>query len=68
MLLSDDERRRFSEYLRRDADSSTAIAEQMEKLGGPPGKTLAENERRYAAAANLIADRLDATESMSIGR
>lgn len=66
MLLTDDERLRFTEYLDLESESAKGIAEQMEKLAGPAGQVLAKQERLYAAAARLIADRLRSTDSFVV--
>ena len=68
LLLDDAERHRFAEYLEREAQSASAMAEQIEKTAGPVGAVLGKQERLYAAAATLIAKRLRATESFSIGK
>jgi transcription initiation factor TFIIIB Brf1 subunit/transcription initiation factor TFIIB len=64
MLFSDDERRRFSEWLRQEATTAKQLIEQMEKL--PIGSALAKGEKIYAAACVVIASRLEKTETVTI--
>jgi hypothetical protein len=65
MLLSDAERKKFSEYLKRDAESNRLIAKQMESMPGLP-KALYEHKIKEAEAAELIAKSLDSGESVTI--
>lgn len=65
MLLTDDERRRFAEYLEQDAASGEAILSQLEKLPGMDAiirKTQAE-----VAATKIVAKKLRSLHSESIG-
>jgi hypothetical protein len=62
MLLTDAERRKFSEYLKRDAESNRLIAGQLEKFSKP----LADLKIKEAEAAELIAKSLDSGESVTI--
>jgi hypothetical protein len=62
MLLTDDERRRFAEYLEKDADSNELLAAQLEKLNSQLGM----QKRIEAAAERLIARNLRVSESQSI--
>ena len=66
MLLSDAERRKFTEWLEHESLSADAIARQMEQLKSPPMVELAKRERSYVVACNIIADRLRKTESQTI--
>lgn len=66
LLLTDSERERFAAWLEREAASSNGIAEQAEKLG-PAMAPLIARERAESAAALLIARKLRATVTDSIG-
>lgn len=66
LLLTEQERCRFADWLEHEAVVAAGMAAQMETLG-PHGVLVAEREKRYASAAAFIAARLRATESMSIG-
>ena len=65
LLLTDQERQRFSAWLRAEAEGHVGMAKQMEEL--PNMAPMALRERQRAAAKTLIAMELDSTESMSIG-
>lgn len=66
MLLTSEERDRFAAWLENEAATAKVLIEQMEKLG-PHVAPLVAREKAEAAAALLIARKLRATESMSIG-
>jgi hypothetical protein len=65
MLLTNDERRRFIEYLERDALSNQQLVSQMEQLG-PAMMTLAKRYKDKISAALLIADDLRRVELQTI--
>ena len=65
MLLTNDERQKFAQWLEILAASNKGIAEQAKALG-PVGEIIAKRELIEAAAAILIADKLRATETVSI--
>ncbi len=65
MLLTDEERRKFAEWLEQDAASCRAIADQLEKLG-PMHHAMANKERIDAIAEMLIAKKLRNTESFEV--
>lgn len=67
LLLTDEERQRFAEWLEMEARSAAAMAQQLGKVGPAVGEALSRKERLYAAAATLIARRLRETESFSVG-
>ena len=54
LLLTPQERDRFVIYLNQQADSNEQIAEQLEKVGGPPMLTVAKKNRMEAAAMRLV--------------
>lgn len=66
MLLTDDERRRFAEYLEQDAESNRMMAEQLAKIG-PHGEMIAKNKRIEMQAELIVAKMLRSAESESIG-
>ncbi len=59
MLLSPEERRRFAEWLRADAASDRALAEQAKKLGGFGAAYLAGGKLEDAAAKEHVAQLLE---------
>lgn len=63
--LSDDERRRFAGWLYVQSDSDRTLADQMEKIGEERGAKL---YRMKAAAKKLVADELDTTETVVVGK
>lgn len=64
MILSDEERRKFVEYLEQDAATSARLAEQALQLPGM--EMVAKGMRVDAAASRHVANRLKHTESMTI--
>ncbi|HVJ72089.1 MAG TPA: hypothetical protein VM531_11390 [Sphingomicrobium sp.] len=66
LLLTDDERQKFARYLEQSAHSANGIADQLQQLKSPLMAQLALRERKFAAAALLIADRLRQTESQTV--
>lgn len=65
MFLTEEEKRRFVEYLEQDATSNELLATQMEKSGVPIPELLARF-RNEAKAARIIIKSLLARESMTI--
>jgi hypothetical protein len=65
-MLTEQERQRFAEWLEREALTSKGLIEQMKKLG-PAMNIAMQREQAEAAAALLIARKLRATQSMSVG-
>lgn len=65
MLLTDDERSRFKNYLRVEAESNKAIIEQMAKMPGLEAVT--KNKRNEVAALLIVIRMLEQTSSESIG-
>lgn len=63
-LLTDEERKRFVQWLLEDAESSELIAKQMLNLPGL--SAVAEMNLREAEAERLIAKKLLNTESFTI--
>ena len=61
MLLSDQERKRFIEYLEVEVYSAEGIVTQMEKLPGVP-KQLIEQNQRLAAACKVLIKQLGSGE------
>lgn len=65
MLLSDEERKKFADWLENEAATANSMIEQMKKLNLPDA--IMQREKAEAAAALIIARKLRGTESMSIG-
>lgn len=65
-LLTDQERDRFATWLEQEAATAKGLIEQMGKLGTMAAPLVAREEAE-AAAALLIARKLRATHSDSIG-
>lgn len=65
MLLTDQERQRFADWLKIEADSSEAMAGQMKKISVPFG--MADHLGQRADACRLIERLLRSSESMTIG-
>lgn len=65
ITLTADERRKFSLWLRQDADSNQQLIEQMENL--PHLAAVIEFKKREIAAAIIVAVGLDATEELTLG-
>jgi hypothetical protein len=65
IVLSQDERTKFADYLEQDALGDEGIAKQMDKMqaGSPVAKML----RTKVAAKMIVVGELRSTESMSIG-
>lgn len=59
MILSEQERRKFAEWLRQDAESNRLIVGQLEKL--PHLRLLADAKRREAEAMEIVARLLSET-------
>lgn len=66
LLLTPQERDRFASWLEHEAATAKILIEQMEKLG-PHVAPLVAREKAEAAASLLIARKLRATQSDSIG-
>ena len=66
LLLTDEERMRFADWLELEARTATGLIEQLEKLGQYAAPLVAR-EKAEAAAARLIAAKLRGIQSMSIG-
>ncbi len=64
MLLTDEERRRFAEYLEQDAESSRLIIAQMEAM--PNVEMMTRNIKIEMHAALIIARKLRDVESQTI--
>ena len=57
-LLTDAERRRFTEYLQHESKVARRIAQQADRLPGDRNKAVAETERVYADACELTSKKL----------
>ena len=66
LLLTAQERDRFAAWLENEARTAEGLIARMEKLG-PYTAPLVVREKAEAAAAVVIARKLRATQSMSIG-
>lgn len=66
LLLTDQERIRFADWLRREVNSHREIIKQMEKL--PSMAPVIEREKQRAAAKLLVAIELQSIETMTVGR
>lgn len=59
IVLTDAEREKFATYLEQDAASNSAMADQVQKIGGGlPMEAMAKKLRAEAAAARVIAAKL----------
>lgn len=65
LLLTEQERVRFADWLELEASTAEGIAGQLGNLPGAFTSMVIDREKRYAAAALLIAGKLRATESVS---
>lgn len=66
MLLTDQERERFAAWLEHEAGTARGMIEQLEKLG-PMGAPAIAREKTEMTAALIVARKLRATHSESIG-
>ena len=66
MLLTPEERERFAAWLEHEAMTARGMIEQLEKLG-PHTAPIIWRQKQEAAAALIIARKLRATSSDSIG-
>lgn len=64
MLLTKEEREKFSTWLKNEAASDRAIITQMEKLPGM--EAVAKRYKLEVVAAELIARKLDSIEDQTI--
>ncbi len=64
LLLTEEERIRFAEYLEREAASDEAMIKQMESIGAP--KEMIKRYRTQMVASGIVAARLRSIEDMSI--
>ena len=70
MLLTDEERIRFADYLERDASSNDGMAKQLEGNDRLPDAiriTLVKQKRTLAMAQMIVAKELRSAESFSVG-
>lgn len=65
MLLTDQERERFAEYCRQNADSSRQLVEQLEKMPGLAA--LAKQQKIQQMAFSVVYTILKNTESQTLG-
>jgi hypothetical protein len=65
LLLTNDERIRFCNWLTHEALADEGQAKQLDALG-PHGKVVADHKRRLCAAKLLVLRELQSIESMSI--
>jgi len=68
LLLTEQERHRFADWLEMEAASSEGLALELDKLFGGSVAAIAKQHRMEAAASRLIAKKLRSIESMTIGR
>lgn len=66
LLLTDEERNRFAEWLEREASTDKIFIEQSAKLG-PHGAIMVKKFTAEMHAALIIAAKLRSIESFSIG-
>ena len=64
MILTEDERRKFVEYLEQDAMSNDLLAKQMDTM--PSMGAMAKKKRTLALAQALVAKELGGWESQTI--
>lgn len=62
ILLTDEERKKFAQYLRQDVESDQALIKQMEKMGGPVMLPIIKKHSIEAHAKIIVAKLLEATE------
>lgn len=68
-LLTPEERRRFVDYCRREAESLEAMAKQLGSGGGMPAaatEAITRNYRMRAAGYAIVASDLERVEDVSI--
>jgi hypothetical protein len=72
IMLTDEERRKFSAYLKQEAESDRGIAEQLEKLhdqmhmAAPLKDAMSKKMKTEMAAKLIVASIIDRTESASL--
>jgi len=66
-LLTDEEKRRFSEWLQIQIDSGKGMAEQMEKMSGAVGAELVKREQIKIAAYLVVYKEINSGESWQVG-
>lgn len=66
LLLTDSERRRFSDWLKREAESDRMMLEQLKHIG-PAGELMTKTFKDRITACLIIARLLDSTETMTLG-
>ncbi len=66
MILDDNEKLRFIEYLETTANACFGIAKQFEKLGGENMRIMSERETTKAKACLLIAADLKNCETITL--
>ena len=68
MILELRERLRFIEYCKTQAESSKAIARQLEKMPGPAGEEMVKREKMKAAGYSIVAMELSSiSEEYTVG-
>lgn len=66
-LLTDEEKRRFLQWLETQAESSRAMLKQFESLPPAVAEALTAKEKRDLAGFLIVANHLRSGESMTIG-
>ena len=66
LLLNREERLRFIQYCKQQTETSEAIIEQMEKLGGVAIEQIIKKEKQTALAYSIVVQNLESYEEFSI--
>lgn len=66
IFLNQDERDKFACWCEQQANSCNQIIEQLEKLG-PHFEIIGKREKQFAVSALIVAQKLRATEEVSVG-
>jgi hypothetical protein len=67
-LLTEHEKARFVPWLRQEAATALEMAEQMSQLPSAVSEVLVKKEKLYAMACTVVADKIDAGESVTVER
>ena len=65
-LLTTQERRRFVQYCREEAESYRLLLGQVEKLNPMVAEVVGREHKKLIAAYSIVADHLDSAEEQSI--
>lgn len=65
MLLTEQEKKKFTEYLEQEIMSANMLVEQMEKMRVP--QQLVMENKALASACRIVRNRINSGESFSVG-